>query len=150
MSLPKFNSQFPSQVKDKDSKDRSWEDARYVYKLSELGKQALRDRLYKPKQKQIGSIRASFIGDNIHKEMPEIYNTVEDKQIVDVFTPVQESPVQDFLWKDFKTSHFRDVQYKGRESAGSEDMYDKKGERHIVQKVINQRIVPIRVTKMVM
>ncbi len=94
-------------------------------------------------------MRKSFLRekDRGFNEKPEYYNTVEAQQFTDVVTPVQESPIQNALWKNFKTSHFRDVLYKGRETPSSEIMYDPKGESHVVQKVVMGRKVPIHTTK---
>lgn len=46
----------------KDFPDKSWEDANYVQKISEFGKQDLKARMTK-KQKVIGVIKTSFIRD---------------------------------------------------------------------------------------
>lgn len=82
MTMEKFKREFdPSH----------WEDSSYVYKISELGRQAMRARLGKTKQKQVGVVRASFIGERHQQfsEKPEYYSTVEAQQYTDVLTPVQ-------------------------------------------------------------
>lgn len=68
MTQNKFNKDFP---------DQSWEDANYVPRISEYSKQDLKARMQN-KQKQVGSIKKSFIGDVKHNEYPEMQAQSQD------------------------------------------------------------------------
>ena len=74
MTMDKFKREFPEE--NKKVNGSSWEGAEYVEKISELAKQKTRERFNPKKEKRIGVVKKSFIGDRQHVEVPEYYDTV--------------------------------------------------------------------------
>jgi len=94
-------------------------------------------------------IKNSFIGDKKHIEDPMIYNTVKSRGFTDVLTPVSKTPNQKYLWKDFITSHYHDVDYQNkhmRNNYNEEMQYDPKGRAVPFERVIIGHQTPIQTT----
>jgi len=128
-----------------DFNDKQWEDANYVKRISEYAKQDLM-YLVNKKPKSINIIKNSFIGDKKHNEEPMIYKTIKSRGFTDVLTPVSKTPGQTYLWKDFISSHYHDVDYNGqhmRNNYNEEYHYDAKGNPTAYEKVIMGHQTPI-------
>lgn len=84
-------------------------------------------------------IKNSFKKDKRLNEDPMIYQQTQAQQFTEVLTPVQQTPTQSQLWSNFKTSHFFDVDYQGRndDQPNLEYHYDTQGNRKIMERVIN-------------
>jgi len=123
----------------------TWEDSDYVKKISEYGHQELKAKR-NGRAKEYNVIKNSFIKDKKLNEDPMIYQQAQDQQFTEVLTPVQQTPTQSQLWSNFKTSHFFDVDYAGRnqETPNLEAQYDQQGNRKIFERVINS--IPVKMT----
>lgn len=102
------------------------------------------------KQKLLGVIKTSFIGDKVHSEYPEMQAQAQDAQFTEVMTPVAETPFQKSLWEDFHSSHFHNVDYNSRANENTEHLWDKDQQGHLYEKVVSNKPVKIQTTSMQM